>query len=71
MNVVLKQIVNTVGPRLSGHQLSRDLYYPTAILQCMLSIFHSFPHKILLKTKLKWMNFCFISNDNLLQIQWQ
>ena len=35
---------NTVGPRLFGHQLSGYLYYPAAILQCILSILHSFPH---------------------------
>ena len=46
----------TVGPRLSRHQLS-GYFYLGAILQCILSIFHSFPHKILLKTKAKWMNF--------------
>ena len=32
--------VSTVGPQLSGHQLSGYLYYPATILQCKLSIFH-------------------------------
>ena len=31
---------NTVGPRLSGHQLSGYLYYPAMILQYILSIFN-------------------------------
>ena len=56
-----KIIIPTVGPRLSGHQLSGYLYYPAAILQCIMSSFHSFPHRILLKTKAKWKNLCFIS----------
>ena len=30
----------TVGPRLSGHQLSGYLYYPATILKCILSIFN-------------------------------
>ena len=30
----------TVGPRLSGHQLSGYLCYPAAILQCILFIFN-------------------------------
>ena len=30
----------TVGPRLSGHQLSGYLYYPAMILQYILSIFN-------------------------------
>ena len=41
----------TVGPWLSGHQLSGYPYYLAAILQCILCIFHSFPNKVLLKTK--------------------
>ena len=32
-----------------------------AVYTIILSIFHSFPYKILLKTKNKWMNFSFIS----------
>ena len=31
---------HTVGPRLSGHQLSGYLYYPAMILQYILSIFN-------------------------------
>ena len=31
---------STVGPRLSGHQLSGYLYYPAMILQYILSIFN-------------------------------
>ena len=31
---------HTVGPRLSGHQLSGYLYYPAMILHCILSIFN-------------------------------
>ena len=37
------------------------LYYPAVILQCILCIFHSFPHQIFLKTKTKWINICLIS----------
>ena len=64
----------TVWPRLSGHQLSGYLSYLAVILQCILCIFHSFPHQILLKTKTKWIKICFHStcifvNDNLSQIQ--
>ena len=33
-------IKTTVGPRLSGHQLSGYLCYQARILQCVLSIFH-------------------------------
>ena len=33
-------IASTVGPRLSGHQLSGYLYYPAMILQYILSIFN-------------------------------
>ena len=33
--------------------------YPAAISLCMLSIFYSFPPKVLLKTKTKWLYLCF------------
>ena len=32
-----------------------------SVIHSLLSIFHSFPHKILLNTKTKWINFSFIS----------
>ena len=60
--------ISTVGPRLSGHQLSGYLYYPAVILQCILCISHSFPHKILLKTKTRLMNFC--SENEVSIIHW-
>ena len=75
---------STAGQRKENH-VQFDLGYPATsyvgylsysavILQCILSIFHSFPHQLLLKTKTKWIKICFHStctfvNDNLLQIQ--
>ena len=48
--------LSTVGPRLSSHQLSGNLYYLAAILQCIVSICHSFSLNNLLKTKSKTKN---------------
>ena len=71
-------MLNTVGPKLSDHRLSGYLYYLAMILQCILSIFHSFPSKFLIKTKTKVDEFLFYfilyqfyMNNNLLQIQQQ
>ena len=63
---------STVGPRLSGHQLSGYLYYPAMILQYILSIFN---YKVLLKKEkvVKYLFYFivypFYMNDNLLQIE--
>ena len=70
LNAVITKLIfplgSTVRPRLSGqqlsgHQLSDYLHYPAAILRSILSILHSFLSKILLKTKMKYLDFCFIS----------
>ena len=37
-----------------------DISIIRTVLQCILSIFHSFPFKILLKTRTKCLNFNFI-----------
>ena len=58
------KFTDTVGPRLSIQKLSLLSILDLAVCNfCVLSIFHPFPHKILLKTKIKWLNFCFISFD--------
>ena len=60
----------TVGPRLSGYQLSEYLYYPAMILQYCL-----FSTKVLLKKEkvvkylFYFIAYPFYMNDNLLQIE--
>ena len=69
----------TVGPRLSGHQLSGYLYYPAMILQYIVfCLYCLFSTTVLLKTKTKQPNICFIllsnpfyMSDNLLQMEQQ
>ena len=65
--------VRTVGPRLSGHQLSGYLYYPAMILQYIIIVY--FQLKFLLKKEkvVKYLFYFivypFYMNDNLLQIE--
>ena len=62
---------NTVGPWLSGHQLSGYLYYPAAVLQCIVY----FPLKSYSKQKqtsyicVLYHLYPLYINNNLLQIQ--
>ena len=62
VTIICNLFLYTVGPWLSGHQLSGYLYYLATILKWILSIFHSFPLTMLLKTKTKFVNFNFISD---------
>ena len=63
---------STVGPRLSGHQLSGYLYYPATILQYVLSIFNlslAQDKNNEVKYQFYFIVYPFYINDKLLQIE--